>query len=378
MATRFALIICLCLLSTMITHAQDEISTASTVRALVEREPTANNWALFKVSQVPSCRHAIAVNAGDKFIAFLCIEGLGSEVRQFTEEYSSLSGFLVSRKDLSYIKSSSVFFFKSKQFESLFMNCHSFNSNNSGSAFYFWPNIGEMVRNERPVIQINVNGATVQPGSTVLQSIFKNRISITQNIDNFRLTNDFDGNKIELPTLFTCEQFRNAVHADNSPLLRSLWDDYVSFAVTIPAENNNEHADINIVTGCENSLVFSGKLSINELWIPKPLVDQGRVRMSCIVPLREGYVWWEYYPSNKYPNGIWVLRICDVKKNETSILASIRNIGKTFYIWSGNEWQLTNTVDPSLPAVGVVSTGDECFASILGSIYSLQALKTKL
>jgi hypothetical protein len=103
----------------------------------------------------------------------------------------------------------------------------------------------------------------------------------------------------------------------------------------------------------------------------KPLVDDALMGFSTIVRVHNHLVWWEYYPSVKSPNGIWILRAQE-KDDEPTLIIALHNVGESFYQWDGTTWRdLHVLADRTLPVVHIAGDVDNGVISLLGRIYLL-------
>lgn len=372
MAYRYALIFCCFFMASNVIFAQGESSPAGIVRNLVEDNLAGHNWKISQLTNAPSCRHAIAVETSGKHLAFLCIEGMTSSIPRSPKD-SRLSGLLVKRGDTTNsVTESRVTFYADTNAENLFLECTSFNSGNQGEGFYFWPNTSMSERANRSVVQVNLSGATCQPGDTVLGQIFEKHISGAKNNEGILVfSNDFDGKTLQESISFAEKQTENHI----APSFQALHGDYLFFASPIPLEAEVTKEEQVIKTGCNYNTVKCIQISTKVLWEVTPVLEKTTVAYSMVVPTHDGFVWWEYYASSKKPNGIWILRMWQRDTKTSIILAALRNVGSQFFQWNEGNWSFTKSTDGSLPVVGVVSTGEECYPSILGSIYTLQSIK---
>lgn len=356
--------------------------SAAAVREYVELSTLDINWSISQINDVLSDHIAVAVGANDDIITMLCLEGAMNRVLPLHNDDGRLSELQISKDNNKFRHSSAVFFCQCKEIEPLFINCTSYSGHNYGDMFFFRCNLQNSLINRCPILQVNPFGATCQPGGTVLKQLFDVETNATKDGDSIKIFSALDGTLVQQYDLPIAVKALSLIGYTKDTAVLAEINSPSTDGNALPAGKPSAQAISSATTpphdtttakppfdpGCPYKRIARYDFTAKALKQIKPLFLDAQMGFSSSVRVNNHWVWWEYYPSEKSPNGIWILRAQE-NDEEPVLVTAIHNVDHRFFQWDGQNWNpLSNTVDPALPAVHLASDGKLGVISVLGQL----------
>ena len=306
---------------------------ATEVRATVEASTLATTiWRMREDKHFLSSHIALAIGTSDNDIAMLCLEGSMNRILPLHPDDSRLSELQLTKETLGFVHSTAVFFYQCKDNESIFLDATSFSMKDYHDIFFIRNNLRAAVTSDCPIIQININGATCQPGNTVLSQIFAEDTNAIQDGDTIKILKAQDGsvvNQYALPkdanSLLLINYIKDTfvlaaerkLQISVKPAIEQLAigdkvNDTKSSDGKVPAEVlppakvliDQSPTTLDPFTakspfdpGCPYHTIALYDMKSKTLKPIKPLLDNALMGFSPIVRVSNHWVWWEYYPS---------------------------------------------------------------------------------
>lgn len=349
---------------------------AAAVREAVEQSTLPTDVQLVKFAPNNSSHAIVAVGTSQYRIILLCIEGENTLVHRLHEDDSQLSVLQLDKTSFKFLLQSPVFFDQCLAEDKAFLHGYSFTTKYYGDVCYLWSNMIDALRANRPVIQANQFGATCQPGSTVLQQVITGETCAVQTNQTIRIIDVFTSNLLRE---FTIDEFTDNMQLigyTEGSLLYAISSKYKAVELPQPDKTKDDAVtdiptQIKMDTGCRYAKLFCVEMPAKTFQEIHPLATDAIVSFSVASPSSKGLLWWEYYPSDKQPNGIWILRRQE-RENDPVIITAIRNIGETYYHWNGKVWAKSISIaDQLLPTVSLATNGEYSVIGILGELFLL-------
>lgn len=385
MAAQIRVIVLLIVALSSFTVCTPQDLNAAGVRDIIAQTPAADFWHLQELPPMDLASHvAVALGGNSQRIVILCIEGSMNRIHQLSPDDSRLSELQVERNTNKCLHASAVYFFQCKPLDSIFLQATSLVILNYHDLWYCRNNLRGQPQEDCPFVQINPNGATCQPGNTVLRQILEGEMNAVQNVGTINIVDMLTGlshGEYKLPV--SVADFALVGYENSNLVLAKLPKNqseelHEKSSQPAPKENLYVHQKANSKlqddNGCPYRQLAVVDLNTKALRMIQPLLDGATMGFSSIVRLQGRYLWWEYYPSEKKQNGVWVLRAMEKEKKPRIVLA-LRKVERDFSRWDGQQWINEGLEDDAIPSVSVVSDGQDGVVSLNGKLFLLVPTK---